>query len=335
MMRAMAMDKTGAVESHPLALRELPVPEPGPGEVRIRIRVCGVCRTDLHIVEGELPPAKRPIIPGHEVVGMVDRIGTGVRTIQEGDRVGIAWLQKTCGSCQFCTSGRANLCLHAQFTGYHVDGGYAEYAVVPEQFAYPIPASFADDEAAPLLCAGIIGFRALRLSGVKPGQRLGLYGFGASAHITIQVARHWECPVYVCSLREEHRALARELGAVWVGEAAELPPDKLHSAIIFAPAGELVPPALRALERGGTLALAGIHMSPIPQLDYDRELFGERTLRSVTANTKQDGLDLLREAAAIPIRPHTQRFPLEGANEALQALKIGSIKGAGVLEMTD
>ncbi len=334
-MRAMAMDKTGTVESHPLALRELPVPEPGPGEVRIRIRVCGVCRTDLHIVEGELPPAKRPIIPGHEVVGMVDRIGTGVRTIQEGDRVGIAWLQKTCGSCQFCTSGRENLCLHAQFTGYHVDGGYAEYAVVPEQFAYPIPASFADDEAAPLLCAGIIGFRALRLSGVKPGQRLGLYGFGASAHITIQVARHWECPVYVCSLREEHRALARELGAVWVGEAAELPPDKLHSAIIFAPAGELVPPALRALERGGTLALAGIHMSPIPQLDYDRELFGERTLRSVTANTKQDGLDLLREAAAIPIRPHTQRFPLEGANEALQALKIGSIKGAGVLEMTD
>ncbi len=329
------MDKTGAVESHPLALRELPDPEPGPGEVRIRIRVCGVCRTDLHIVEGELPPAKRPIIPGHEVVGMVDRIGTGVRTIQEGDRVGIAWLQKTCGSCQFCTSGRENLCLHAQFTGYHVDGGYAEYAVVPEQFAYPIPASFADDEAAPLLCAGIIGFRALRLSGVKPGQRLGLYGFGASAHITIQVARHWECPVYVCSLREEHRALARELGAVWVGEAAELPPDKLHSAIIFAPAGELVPPALRALERGGTLALAGIHMSPIPQLDYDRELFGERTLRSVTANTKQDGLDLLREAAAIPIRPHTQRFPLEGANEALQALKIGSIKGAGVLEMTD
>ncbi len=329
------MDKTGTVESHPLALRELPVPEPGPGEVRIRIRVCGVCRTDLHIVEGELPPAKRPIIPGHEVVGMVDRIGTGVRTIQEGDRVGIAWLQKTCGSCQFCTSGRENLCLHAQFTGYHVDGGYAEYAVVPEQFAYPIPASFADDEAAPLLCAGIIGFRALRLSGVKPGQRLGLYGFGASAHITIQVARHWECPVYVCSLREEHRALARELGAVWVGEAAELPPDKLHSAIIFAPAGELVPPALRALERGGTLALAGIHMSPIPQLDYDRELFGERTLRSVTANTKQDGLDLLREAAAIPIRPHTQRFPLEGANEALQALKIGSIKGAGVLEMTD
>jgi propanol-preferring alcohol dehydrogenase len=282
-------------------------------------------------VEGELPAATVPIIPGHEVVGVVDLVGSLVHHVKEGDRVGIAWLQNTCGHCEFCRDGRENLCAAARFTGYHVDGGYAEYAVVPAAFAYPIPSVFSDEEAAPLLCAGIIGYRALRLSRVRPGQRLGLYGFGASAHITIQVARHWGCEVYVCSLREQHRALARQLGAVWVGGATEAPPQKLHGAIIFAPAGELVPPALRALEKGGTLALAGIHMTPIPSLDYDHELFGERAIRSVTANTKQDGLDLLQEAATIPIRPHTQRFTLEEANEALQALKAGTIVGAGVL----
>ncbi len=332
-MKAMIAEHTAEVSRSPLILRELPVPEPGPGQVRVQVRVCGICRTDLHIVEGDLAPAKRPIIPGHQVVGIVDRIGRDVRAVKEGDRVGIAWLQETCGTCEFCTSGRENLCLNARFTGYHVDGGYADYAVVPEPFAYPIPSLFTDDEAAPLLCAGIIGFRALRLSEVKPGQRLGLYGFGASAHIVIQIARHRGCAVYVCSLREEHRALAGELGAVWVGGPTETPPDLFHSAIIFAPSGDLVPPALRALERGGTLALAGIHMTPIPQLDYDRELFGERTVRSVTANTKEDGLELLREAAAIPIRPRTQRFTLEEANAALQALKAGTIKGAGVLFM--
>jgi propanol-preferring alcohol dehydrogenase len=223
------------------------------------------------------------------------------------------------------------LCATARFTGYQVDGGYAEYAVVPTHFAYPIPSIFADEEAAPLLCAGIIGYRALRLSGIQPGQRLGLYGFGASAHIAIQIARHWGCEVYVCSLKPAHQALARELGARWVGGASDLPPVPLHGSIIFAPAGELVPPALRALERGGTLALAGIHMSSIPVLNYDRDLFGERVLRSVTANTRQDGVDLLREAAAIPIRPRTQRFRLENANQALQALKAGTINGAGVL----
>ncbi|TLY19945.1 MAG: zinc-dependent alcohol dehydrogenase family protein [Nitrospirae bacterium] len=332
-MHAMLLGKSADIQTKPLAWIELPAPEPGSGEVRLRVQVCGVCRTDLHIVEGDLPPAKRPVIPGHEVVGYVDRVGRNVRTIKEGDRVGIAWLQRVCGRCEFCTSGWENLCPSAQFTGYHVDGGYAEYAVVPESFAYPIPKAFTDDEVAPLLCAGIIGYRALRLSGVKPGQRLGLYGFGASAHITIQVARHWGCSVYVCSLREEHRALARELGAVWVGGAAESPPEKLHGAIMFAPAGELVPPALRALEKGGTLAVAGIYLSPIPSLDYDRELFGERVLRSVTANTKQDGIDLLQEAAAIPIRPHTERFALSDANRALQALKSGAIKGAAVLQV--
>jgi alcohol dehydrogenase, propanol-preferring len=332
-MHAMLLGESADIQTKPLEWTELPAPEPGSGEVRLRIQVCGVCRTDLHIVEGDLPPAKRPVIPGHEVVGYVDRVGRNVRTIKEGDRVGIAWLQRVCGRCEFCTSRRENLCPSAQFTGYHVDGGYAEYAVVPESFAYPIPKAFTDGEVAPLLCAGIIGYRALRLSGVKPGQRLGLYGFGASAHITIQIARHWGCSVYVCSLREEHRALARELGAVWVGGAAELPPEQLHGAIMFAPAGELVPPALRALEKGGTLAVAGIYLSPIPSLDYDRELFGERVLRSVTANTKQDGIDLLQEAAAIPIRPHTQSFDLQDANKALQALKGGTIQGAAVLQV--
>ena len=329
----MLLHQSAEVARNPLGLGEVAVPEPGPGQVRVRVRVCGVCRTDLHIVEGELPAGKRPVIPGHEVVGVVDRVGQGVRSVKEGDRVGIAWLQATCGRCAFCAGGRENLCPTATFTGYHVNGGYADYALVPETFAYPIPSVFSDEEAAPLLCAGIIGFRALRRSEVKPGQRLGLYGFGASAHIVIQIARHWGCEVYVCSLREEHRRLARELGAVWVGGAAEAPPVKLHGAIIFAPAGELVPPALRALEKGGTLALAGIHMTPIPTLDYDHDLFGERTIRSVTANTKQDGLDFLKEAAAIPIRPHTERFRLEDANTALQMLKGGTIKGAGVLTL--
>jgi propanol-preferring alcohol dehydrogenase len=332
-MRAMVLEKGGGVGTKPLVLKELPDPEPGPGVVRVKVRVCGVCRTDLHIVEGELPPAKRPVIPGHEVVGIVDRIGAGVRQIREGDRVGIAWLQQVCGTCEFCVSRRENLCTRPAFTGYHRDGGYAEYALVPEAWAYPIPSIFTDEQAAPLLCAGIIGYRALRLSSVQPGQRLGLYGFGASAHLAIQIANHWGCSAYVCSLREEHRKLARELGAVWVGGADEAPPEKLHGAILFAPAGELVPPALRSLERGGTLALAGIHMTPIPAIQYDEELFGEKTLRSVTANTRQDGVDLLKEAAAIPIRPHTQAFKLEEANLALQQLKAGTIRGGGVLTM--
>lgn len=330
-MKAMLLDRAGDVASDPLQLRDLPVPLPGPGEVLVKVQVCAVCRTDLHVIEGELPDVKRPLIPGHQVVGTVARLGAGVTEVQEGDRVGIAWLQGTCGICEFCKSGRENLCLKARFTGYQVDGGYAEYAVVPARFAYPIPPAFADEDAAPLLCAGIIGYRALRLSGIKPGQRLGLYGFGASAHIAIQIARHWGCQVYVSSLKAEHQALARELGAVWVGGAQDVPPDSLHGSIIFAPAGELVPPALRALERGGTLALAGIHMSPIPSLDYDRDVFGERVLRSVTANTRQDGIDLLREAAAIPIIPRTVRFPLPQANRALQALKAGSFQGAAVL----
>jgi alcohol dehydrogenase, propanol-preferring len=332
-MKAMVLTQPADISTSPLQLRQRAVPAPGPGEVLVKVRVCGVCRTDLHVVEGELTDIALPIIPGHEAVGIVTEAGAGVSEWQPGDRVGIAWLQGTCGSCEFCVSGRENLCRHARFTGYQVDGGYAEYAIVPACFAYPIPPIFSDDEAAPLLCAGIIGYRALRISGIKPGQRLGLYGFGASAHIAIQIARHWGCDVYVSSLRQEHQALASTLGARWVGGARDMPPEALHGAIMFAPAGELVPAALRALERGGTLALAGIHMSPIPSLDYDREVFGERVLRSVTANTRQDGLDLFREAAAIPIRPHTVRFPLEHANQALQALKAGAFQGAAVLAM--
>ena len=333
-MKAMILEHEGDVTTNPLQMRDLPLPDPGPGQVRVRVTVCGVCRTDLHVVEGELPPSTRPIVPGHETVGIVDQVGPNVTLLKEGDRVGIAWLQATCQACEFCQTGRENLCAQATFTGYHVNGGYAEYALVSERFAYLIPAIFSDEEAAPLLCAGIIGYRALRRSQVQPGQRLGLYGFGASAHITIQIARHWGCEVYVCSLREEHRNLARQLGAVWVGEAADMPPATLHSAILFAPAGELVPPALRALEKGGTLALAGIYMTPIPSLDYSLDLFHERTLQSVTANTRQDGLDLLREAAAIPIRTHTTSFPLKHANIALQELKAGRIQGAAVLSVS-
>lgn len=333
-MKAMVLRRAGDISASPLQRQEVPTPQPGPGDVLVRVTVCGICRTDLHVVEGELEDPLLPLIPGHQAVGVISQVGASVTERKVGERVGIAWLQGTCGCCEFCVGGRENLCQEARFTGYQVHGGYAEYAVVPERFAYPIPPVFSDQEAAPLLCAGIIGYRALRLSGIRPGQRLGLYGFGASAHIAIQIARHWGCEIYVSSLTSQHQALARELGAKWVGGASESPPARLHGAIMFAPAGELVPPALRALERGATLALAGIHMSTIPSLDYDHDLFGERVIRSVTANTRQDGLDLLREAAAIPIKPKTQRFRLEEANQALQALKAGAIKGAGVLMLT-
>jgi propanol-preferring alcohol dehydrogenase len=329
----MVLHRPADIRSSPLTLEEVPAPAPGPDEILVRVSVCGICRTDLHVIEAELPSQKSPVIPGHQIVGLVEAVGPRVRSFRPGDRVGIAWLRRTCGTCDFCRTGRENLCPSARFTGYHEDGGFATAAVVPASFAYPIPATFADEEAAPLLCAGIIGFRALRLSGIQPGQRLGLYGFGAAAHLAIQVARHWGCEVYVCSLKAEHQAMAREMGARWAGEAAAMPPKKLHASIIFAPAGELVPPALRALEQGGTLALAGIHMSPIPSLDYDTELFGERVIRSVTANTKQDGVDFLRVAAEIPIRPRTTSFRLDEANRALQSLKAGTINGSGVLVM--
>lgn len=329
----MVLEHDAPVDTNPLKLRDLPLPEPDPHQVRVRVNVCGVCRTDLHVVEGDLPPSTRPIIPGHQTIGTVDKVGEDVTSIKVGHRVGIAWLQRTCGTCEFCRAGRENLCEHGTFSGYHVHGGFAEYALVSEQFAYPIPSVFSDEEAAPLLCAGIIGYRALKRSNIQPGQHLGLYGFGASAHITIQIAQHWGCSVAVFSHRKEHQQLARQLGASWVGHSADVPSHKLHSAIIFAPVGDLVPLALEALKPGGTVALAGIHMSPIPSLDYTRDLFYERTLQSVTANTRQDGTDLLQVAAEIPIRTHTQSFRLEQANVALQALKAGNINGAGVLKI--
>ncbi len=328
-MKAMRLDHAADVSTAPLRLREVPVPEPGPGHVRVRVHACGVCRTDLHVAEGELPASTRPIIPGHQTVGVVDRLGAGVTTLNPGDRVGIAWLQDTCRTCEFCTTERENLCARATFSGYHVHGGFAEYALVPARFAYPIPSMFSDAEAAPLLCAGIIGYRALRRSRLEPGQRLGLYGFGASAHVTIQIARHWGCPVYVFS--HAHRRLAEQFGATWVGDSTEAPPVKLHAAIVFAPVGHLVPHALQAIERGGTVAMAGIYSSDVPSLVYDRDLFQERSLQSVTANTRQDGLDLLSLAAEIPIRTQTQAFGLEEANQALQVLKAGKMNGAGVL----
>jgi propanol-preferring alcohol dehydrogenase len=329
----MVLTHPGPAEDARLRLVDLPTPEPGPGEIRVRVEVCGVCRTDLHVVEGDLPPHKEGIIPGHEVVGRVEKLGEGASRFQVGDRVGIAWLHASCGVCGYCLRGDENLCERPTFTGWHVDGGYAEYAVAVEAFAYPLPEAVSSREAAPFLCAGIIGYRALRRSDVKPGEPLGLYGFGASAHVVIQIARHWGCPVYVSTRGERHQALARELGAVWVGRADAIPPAKLRSAILFAPAGELVPPALQALDRGGTLALAGIYMTPIPALDYDRDLFQERNLRSVTANTRRDGEELLRLAAEVPLHTHTEEFSLEEANEALRKLKLDGVRGAAVLRV--
>jgi propanol-preferring alcohol dehydrogenase len=331
-MRAMLLERGAPVERRPLALAELEDPLPGRGEVRLRVAACGVCRTDLHVIEEDLPPARRPLVPGHMIVGRIDLLGAGVAGLAPGDRAGVAWLRGTCGRCAHCTAGRTNLCEDARFTGYHEHGGFAELCVAPARWVYPLPAALTDLEAAPLLCAGIIGYRALRLAECPDGGTLGLYGFGSSAHVVLQLARHRGVQVYVASLSAEHRALARELGAAWVGAAVALPPSELDSAILFAPAGELVPVALRALRRGGTLACAGIHMTPIPALDYD-DLFGERTLRSVTANTRADGDELLRAAAEIPLRPRATAFALEEANEALLALKQGRIQGAAVLRV--
>lgn len=330
-MKAMVLSRPAAVETAPLCWCDRATPEPGAHEVRVRVRICGVCRTDLHVVEGELPPQRDEVIPGHQVVGVVDKTGSECSRWKLGDRIGIAWLRSTCGRCERCTRGDENLCADARFTGYHADGGYAEYAVVREDFAYPIPATIGDAEASPLLCAGIIGYRALRRARIRKGCRLGLYGFGASAHIAIQVARHLGCRIFVMTRDEKHQRLAAALGAEWTGGADAVPPEKLDSAVLFAPAGHLVPPALEALDRGGTLAIAGIYLSEIPPLDYERHLFYERNLVSVTANTRRDGADLLRLAGEIPIRPHTVPFRLEEANTALQQLKHDGFEGAGVL----
>lgn len=331
-MKALLLEKAGRIERNSLRAVDLPVPPLLPGEILVRIHVCGICHTDLHTVEGDIHPAKWPIVPGHQIVGTVTDRGAEANRFQLGDRVGVAWLQYTCGQCAFCRSGRENLCDKPLFTGFHRNGGYAEYTAVHEDFAYPIPRGFSDREAAPLLCAGIIGYRSLRRSEIKHGKRLGLYGFGASAHIAIQIAVHEGCDVYVFTRGAHHQVLASELGAAWVGKSEETPPVKMDSAIIFAPAGELVPVALKNLDKGGTLALGGIHMSTIPPLDYADCLFDERTLRSVTANTRQDGMELMRLAEAIPIKTETSLFPLADANRALHMLKTGQINGAGILD---
>jgi alcohol dehydrogenase, propanol-preferring len=330
-MRAMLLRQIGPIASAPLAAADFPLPEPGTGEVRLKVHCCAICRTDLHVIEGDLPQAKMPIIPGHQVVGTVNKLGPGHSGLQLGQRVGVAWLRHTCGTCEFCRAGRENLCESARFTGYHADGGYAEYAVVPEAFAYPIPDVFDDAQAAPLLCAGIIGYAALRRSQIQPGGRLALYGFGSSAHVVIQIALHRGCEVFVVTRGERHRELARRMGAAWVGEDAEDMPVKADSAIIFAPAGELVPAALERLRKGGVLALAGIYMTPIPEMDYERYVFYERDIHSVTCNTRADGRSLLAEAAEIPIRPHTTAYDLADANRALQDLKGDRMSGTGVL----
>ncbi len=331
-MKACLLRAPAAIETNPLEYADVAMPQPKSGEVLVRVRACGVCRTDLHVVEGELPPRKSPVIPGHQVVGLIEKQHENARRFAVGTRVGIAWLHQTDGTCEYCRSGAENLCDNPLFTGYSVDGGYAEYIVAPQDFVYAIPEGFPDEQAAPLLCAGIIGFRSLRLSGIKAGGRLGFYGFGAAAHVAIQVARHWGVEVFASTRDARHQKLAMELGAALAGGTFDEPPKKLDAAIVFAPAGEIVPAALKSLKKGGALILGGIHLSPIPSFDYQL-LYQERVIRSVANNTRKDGEDFLRVAAEIPIRTRAQIFPLGEANRALNALKNDAIPGAAVLHI--
>ena len=331
-MKAAILNVPLPVERSPLVLADLPIPEPRSGQVLVRVTACGICRTDLHVVEGELPQKKSPVVPGHQVVGTIQRLGPGVSELALGTRVGIAWLHRTCGKCEYCRSGRENLCDAPDFTGYTIDGGFAEYALAQADFVYPLPNSFGDLQAAPLLCAGIIGFRCLRLAGLSKGANLGIYGFGAAGHVCIQVARHWGVNVFVSTRERKHQLLAAELGAMWVGGATDPPPEKLDASIIFAPAGDLVPTALQSLKKGGVLVLGGIYMTPIPSFPYDL-VYRERSIQSVANNTRQDGIDFIRLAAEIPIKTQVQVFRLEQANQALQALKHDGIAGAGVLHI--
>jgi alcohol dehydrogenase, propanol-preferring len=334
-MKACVLHRNAPIEENPLEHANVPIPNFTAHQVLVKVSACGVCRTDLHVIEGELPQRYLPVIPGHQVIGRVERLGANVTQFKVGDRVGIAWLHETCGECEYCRAGKENLCEAATFTGHLVNGGYAEYIVAPAAFVYAIPETFSDSAAAPLLCAGIIGFRSLRLSGLSgpsPGWRLGLYGFGNAAHVAIQVARHWGAEVYAFTRDARHQQLAHELGAVWAGQSNEQPPVKLDSSIIFAPAGELVPVALQALKKGGTLALGGIHMSQIPPLDYQL-LYHERVVRSVANNTRQDGIDFLCVAAEILLRPQVELFTLAETNRALNALKHDAIRGAAVIQL--
>jgi propanol-preferring alcohol dehydrogenase len=328
-VKAWVLDAPGAVtDDGPLRLADAPEPVPGEGELLVRVSACGLCRTDLHVCQGEIPLPRLPLVPGHQIVGTVVR---GGRRFAAGERVGIAWLRETCGRCADCGRGDENLCRFARFTGYHADGGYAECATVPEAFAYALPDAVTDFEAAPLLCAGIIGYRALRQADVGPGEAVGLYGFGSSAHIALQVAHHFGCRVHVVTRGEAHRALAREMGAAWVGDGSEAPPEPLDRAVLFAPAGDLVPRALEAVRWGGTVASAAIHMSPIPPLDYDRHLFGEKTLRSTTASTRRDGEELLALAAEGVLRTHVEIVPFGEAPRGLARILRDQVRGSAVL----
>jgi alcohol dehydrogenase, propanol-preferring len=331
MMLAWVVDNPGDIDAGPMARVEREVPEPGPGQVRVRISTCGVCRTDLHLAEGDLPPKRQRVTPGHEIVGVIDKCGDGAERFSVGQRVGIPWLGGADGTCGYCRSGRENLCLKPRFTGWDVDGGYAEWCVADEAFAYALPDGLDDEQASPLLCAGIIGYRALRTANVPPGGRLGIYGFGGSAHLAAQIALHEGTRVHVLTRGEHNQQLARELGVDSVGGPTDTPPEKLDSAILFAPVGDLVPVAMEALDRGGTLAVAGIYLSDIPVLDYQRHLFQERVLRSVTANTRSDGEEFLRLARRFGVRATTTGYAMSDASAALSDLKHGRFAGAAVL----
>jgi len=330
-MRAGVLARVGQPSERPIEVRDVPDPRPGPGQVAMRVEACGVCRTDLHIAEGEVS-ARLPLIPGHQAAGRITELGAGVEGLTVGQLVGAGWLFSTCGACAYCLSGRENLCREARFTGRDVDGGYAQSMVADARFVFPLPPSFSAIDAAPLLCAGIIGYRSLRLSEIKPGGRLGLVGFGASAHLAIQVALHWGCDVYAFTREEHHQRLALELGARWAGQAWDDPGVPLDAAVIFAPAGDLVPQILRRLDRGGTLGINAIHMSDIPQFGYD-DLYWERAVRSVANYTRQDALEFLALASEIPIRADIERYPLDEANEVLSRIKRGAVHGAAVLEV--
>lgn len=330
-MRAMMLHEQNEIETSPLRLEEVDKPQPGPGQIRIRVEACGLCRTDLHTAEGDLELHKQPVIPGHQIAGTVDAVGENADRFNVGDRVGIAWLYEACGHCRFCGREQENLCLDGRFTGWDVDGGYAEYTLIGQEWAYSLPEGIGFVEATPLLCGGIVGYRGLKMTCPEPGRRIGMYGFGNSAHVNIQVARHLGCEVYVFTRAEHHKRHAEELGAVWVGEVPEVPPHPLDASIMFAPAGTLVPEALKVLDRGGTLVLGGIYMTPIPEMDYPTYLWDEHVIRSVAHATREDGEELLRYAAEIPVTTNTVTFPLEEVNEALMKMKRSELTGDAVL----
>lgn len=334
-MRAAVLRRTGRVEEKPLRIEDLPLPQPSDGEVLLKVEACGVCRTDLHLISGELPPRLPAVTPGHQIVGRVEAVGHGVTSWKKGARAGVSWIGGTDGTCLLCRKGLENLCDNPVFTGYSVNGGFAEYAIARADFCIPLLESVSAIELAPLLCAGIIGFRSLRVAGVERQDRVGLFGFGASAHLAIEVLKHWGCEIFVATRGASHQQLARELGASWVGEAMERPPVPLDRAVTFAPSGDVVIAALRSLRKGGIVAINAIHLDRIPQFDYDTLLWGERQLRSVTNMTRQDAQDFIKLAAEIGIRPRTTVFSLDEVNEALAAVYHDSVNGAAVVKMMD